>query len=64
VSGASTYKPTWAEVASVFQTKQFLMFCDDAEYVLVIPKRAFTSKKQLEEFLKLAYQKTVLERSG
>jgi hypothetical protein len=64
VSGASTYKPTWPEVAAVFQTKQLLMFCDDAEYVLVIPKRAFTSKKQLEEFLELAYQKTVLERSG
>lgn len=63
VSGASTYKPTWPEVTSVFQTKQLLMFCDDGEYALLIPKRAFTSKKQLEEFLELAYEKTVLERN-
>jgi len=64
VSGSSTYKPTWPEVTSVFQTKQLLMFCDDGEYVLLIPKRAFPSKKQLDEFLELAYQKTVVERNG
>jgi hypothetical protein len=64
VSGTSTYKPTWPEVASVFQTKQLLILCDDGEFVLLIPKRAFPSKKQLEEFLELAYQKTVIERNG
>jgi hypothetical protein len=64
VSGSSTYKPTWPEVTSVFQTKQLLMFCDDGEYVLLIPKTAFPSKKQSEEFLELAYQKTVVERNG
>jgi len=64
VSGTSTYKPTWPEVASVFQTKQLLLLCDDSEYVLLIPKRAFTSEKQLDGFLELAHQKTVLERNG
>ncbi len=63
-SGSSIYKPTWPEVASVFQTKRLLMFCDDRDYVLLIPKRAFPSKEQLEEFLELAYQKTVVERNA
>lgn len=62
-SGELTYEPTWREVASVFQTKQLLIFCDDGEYALLIPKRAFTSKKQFEEFLQLAYEKTILERN-
>lgn len=62
--GSSSYKPTWPEVASVFQTKRLLMFCDDDDSVLLIPKRAFPSKEQLEEFLELAYQKTVVDRNG
>ena len=57
-----SYKPTWKEVASVYQTKHLLMFCDADTNVLFIPKRAFASKEQLDEFLKLAYQKTVSER--
>jgi YcxB-like protein len=64
VSGFSIYKPTWPEVISVYQTKQLLMFCNDGEYVLLIPKRAFPSTKQLEQFLELAYQKTAVERNG
>jgi hypothetical protein len=63
-AGSSIYKPTWPEVASVFQTKRLLMFCDDGDYVLLIPKRAFQSKEELEEFLELAYQKTVVERNA
>ena len=59
-----SYKPTWKEVASVYQTKHFLMFCDADTYVLLIPKRAFASKQQMDEFLKLAYQKTVSERQA
>src|SRR5262249_18398426 len=55
-------KPTWDEVASVYQTKRLLMLCDSETYVLLIPKRAFASKQQLDEFLELAYQKTVTER--
>jgi hypothetical protein len=58
----SSYKPTWNEVASVYQTKRLLMFCDSDTYVLLIPKHAFGSKQQLDEFLELAYQKTVAER--
>lgn len=61
-----SYKPTWNEVASVYQTKRLLMFCDSDtsdRYVLLIPKHAFASKQQLDEFLELAYQKTVAERS-
>lgn len=61
-SGAQTFKPTWPEVISVFQTKRLLMFCDDRDYVLLIPKRAFPSQEDLEEFLELAYQKTIVER--
>jgi hypothetical protein len=57
-----SYKPTWNEVASVYQTRRLLMLCDADTYVLLIPKRAFASKQQLDEFLKLAYQKTVSER--
>jgi len=30
---------------------------------LLIPKRSFSSEKQLHEFLELAYQKTGVERS-
>ena len=63
-AGPSIYKPTWPEVASVFQTNRLLMICDDRDYVLLIPKRAFPSKEQLEEFLGLAYQKRVVERNG
>jgi hypothetical protein len=59
-----SYKPTWKEVASVYQTKHLLMFCDASTNVLFIPKRAFASKQQLDEFLKLAYQKTVSERQA
>ena len=59
-----SYKPTWNEVGSVYQTKRLLMFCDAETYVLLIPKRAFASKQQLDEFLKLAYQKTVSERQA
>ena len=57
-------KPTWDEVASVYQTKRLLMLCDSDTYVLLIPKRAFASKQQLDEFLELAYQKTVAERQA
>jgi hypothetical protein len=64
VAGPSTYQPTWAEVGSVFQSESLLMFCDDEEYTLLIPKRAFVSEKQLQEFLEIAYQKTVLERNA
>ena len=34
------------------------MFSDDDEHTLLIPKRAFVSEKQLQEFLQIAYQKT------
>jgi hypothetical protein len=65
VAGPSTYQPTWPEVGSVFQSESLLMFCDkDDEYTLLIPKRAFVSEEQLQEFLEIAYQKTVLERNG
>jgi hypothetical protein len=55
-------KPTWDEVASVYQTKRLILLCDSESYLLLIPKRAFASKQQLDEFLELAYQKTVAER--
>lgn len=61
-SARGSYKPTWDEVAAVYQTKHLLIFCNDDTYVLLIPKRAFASKKQLDEFIELAYQKTVTER--
>ena len=61
-SARVSYKPTWDEVASVYQTKHLLIFCDDTGYILLIPKRAFASKPQLDEFIELAYQKTVSER--
>jgi hypothetical protein len=65
VAGPSTYQPTWPEVGSVFQSESLLMFChEDDEHTLLIPKRAFVSEKQLQEFLEIAYQKTVLERNG
>jgi hypothetical protein len=64
VAGPTTYQPIWTEVASVFQSRSLLMFCDDGEYTLLIPKRAFVSEKQLQEFLEIAYQKTVLERDA
>jgi len=65
VAGPSTYEPTWSEVASVFQSKCLLIFCDEEEgYALLIPKRAFVSEKELEEFVNIAYQKTVLERNA
>ena len=65
VAGSSIYQPTWAEINSVFQSERLLIFCDDDdEYALFIPKRAFVSEKQLQEFLKLAYQKTVLDRKA
>jgi hypothetical protein len=64
VAGPTTYQPTWPEVGSVFQSENLLIFCDqDDEYALLIPKRAFGSEKQLQEFVDIAYQKTVLERS-
>ena len=66
-SNRVSYKPTWNEVASVYQTKRLLMFCDsDASdtFVLLIPKHAFASKQQLDEFLELAYQKTVADRQA
>ena len=64
IAGSSIYKPAWAEVSSVFQSEHLLIFCDDdIEYSLVIPKRSFTSEKQLHEFLEIAYQKTVVEKS-
>jgi hypothetical protein len=65
VAGPSTYQPKWPEGASVFESESLLMFCDeDDEYALLIPKRAFVSEKQLQEFLEIAYQKTVSERNG
>ena len=69
VSNKVSYKATWNEVASVYQTKHLLMLCDsDAgssdTYVLIIPKHAFASKQQLNEFLDLAYQKTVADRQA
>jgi hypothetical protein len=65
VAGPSTYQPTWPEVASVFQSESLLIFChEDDENALLIPKRAFASEKQLQEFLEIAYQKTVLERNA
>jgi hypothetical protein len=65
VAGPSTYQPTWNDVASVFQSESLLIFCNEAdEYALLIPKRAFVSEDQLEEFVKIAYQKTVLERNA
>jgi cell division protein FtsW (lipid II flippase) len=66
-SNRVSYKPTWNEVASVYQTKRLLMFCDSDTsdtYVLLIPKHAFASKQQLNEFLDLAYQKTVADRQA
>ena len=64
IAGSATYNLTWAEVGSVFQSEHLLIFCDDdIEYALLIPKRSFTSEKQLHEFLEIAYQKTVLEKS-
>ena len=65
ISGSSTYNPTWAEVGTVFQSEHLLIVCDDdIEYALLIPKRSFTSEEQLHEFLEIAYQKTVVEKSG
>lgn len=65
IAGSSTYKPAWAVVGSVYQSEHLLIFCDDGiEYALLIPKRAFTSEKQLHDFLEIAYQKTVVDRNG
>ncbi|MEN3327085.1 MAG: hypothetical protein V7638_1892 [Acidobacteriota bacterium] len=65
IAGSSTYNATWAEVSSVFQSEHLLIFCDDEiAYALLIPKRSFTSEKQLQEFREIAYQKTVSEKSG
>ena len=63
VSEKAAHSPLWSEVAEVFQSKSLLMFCDADHYTLLIPKRAF-SAEQLREFLKVAYQKTVTERSA
>jgi hypothetical protein len=64
IAGPSTYQPTWLEVGSMSQSKNLLIFCDDDdEYALLIPKRAFGSEKQLQQFVDIAYQKTVIERS-
>ena len=69
-SNQFSHKPTWKEVTSVYQTKRLLMFCDSNPsdtsdtYVLLIPKHAFESKQQLDEFLELAYQKTVTARQA
>lgn len=59
----STDEITWDEITSVFQTKRLLIFCEANHQVLLIPKRAFTSAHQFEEFLELAHQKTVVERN-
>jgi hypothetical protein len=65
VAGPSTYRPSWSEVGTVFQSEHLLIFCDnDDDYALLIPERAFVSKEQLEEFLAIAYQKTVVERTS
>ncbi|HXQ35499.1 MAG TPA: YcxB family protein [Anaerolineales bacterium] len=58
-AGSLTYDPTWAEIDSVYQSERLLIFCDGTEYSLLIPKRSFTSEKQLREFLEIAYEKTV-----
>lgn len=64
IAGSSTYKPAWTEVSSVFQSEHLLIFCDDdIKYSLLIPKRSFTTEEQLHEFLEIAYQKTVMEKS-
>ena len=56
-------KTGWNEYSHVFQTKRLLMLCEaDGPDLLIIPKRAFGSKERLEEFLALAYRKTVSER--
>ena len=65
VAGPSTFQPSWPEVGSVYQSERLFIFCaEDDEYALFIPKRAFVSEKQLQEFLEIAYQKTVLERNA
>ena len=65
IAGSSTYNPKWAEVGTVFQSEHLLILCDDdIEYALLIPKRSFTSEEQSHEFLEIAYQKTVVERSS
>jgi hypothetical protein len=62
--GSKTYNAAWGEVSSVFQSEHLIIFCyDEDEYALFIPKRAFTSE-QLQEFLEIAYQETVVERGG
>ena len=64
IAGSVTYKPAWSEVGSVFQSEHLLIFChEDGDYALLIPKRSFSSEKQLHEFLELAYQKTGVEGS-
>ena len=63
VAGSSTYRPSWAVVGSVYQTEHLIIFTDHhVKYALLFPKRAFTSEKQLQEFLEIAHQKTVVER--
>jgi hypothetical protein len=63
ISENLTRKTPWKEISSVFQTKRLLIFCELDNQVLLIPKRAFPSKEQLDEFLELAHQKTVSERN-
>ena len=59
------WRTDWSEYSHVFQTKRLLLFCEgDGPELLIIPKRAFGSKEELNEFLRLAYRKTVLERNG
>lgn len=64
-SNEFSHQPVWNEVASVYQSKRLLMFYNSNTsdgYVLLIPKHAFASKQQLDEFLDLAYQETVANR--
>jgi len=64
IAGSETYKPAWSVVGSVYQSEHLIILCDDdLKYALLIPKRSFTSEEQLQEFLEIAYQKTVVERS-
>jgi hypothetical protein len=65
VAGPSIHQVSWSEIGSVFQSESLLIFChEDDEDALFIPKRAFGSEEELQEFVKLAYQKTVLEKNA
>lgn len=62
--GKSAYNPSWSEVAQMYQTKRLFILCSDEECALMVPKRAFASKEQFEEFRRLTYRKIVTEREG